>query len=68
MLGIGNIEKMALNRHLKTSSQYKRKWGLFDHILVLEILKEFCEDLEEPRSDKYYSLGNQGVKKTFGTS
>ena len=24
---------------------------------------EFDEDLEEPRSDKIYSLGNRGVKK-----
>ena len=37
-----------------------------DDFPIFEVLKEFGEDLEEPRSDKIYSSGNRGVKKGPG--
>ena len=30
------------------------------------VFKEFDEDLEEPRDEKIYSSGDQGVKKDLG--
>ena len=36
------------------------------HNKGFEVLEEFGEGLEEPRSDKIYSLGNRGVKKDPG--
>ena len=38
----------------------KRKFSIF------EVLVKFGRGLEEPRSDKIYSSGNQGVKKGPG--
>ena len=34
-----------------------------DDFPIFQILKEFGEDLEDPRIDKIYSSGNRGVKK-----
>jgi hypothetical protein len=33
---------------------------------IFEVLEEFSEDLDEPRSDEIYSSGNWGVKKGPG--
>ena len=38
----------------------------FMHNKGFEVLEEFGEGLEEPRSDKIYSSGNLGVKKDPG--
>jgi hypothetical protein len=34
-----------------------------DDFPIFQVLKEFGEDLEDPRIDKIYSSGNRGVKK-----
>ena len=41
-----------------------RVWILeIDDFPIFQVLKEFGEDLEDPRIDKIYSSGNRGVKK-----
>ena len=33
---------------------------------IFEVLEVFDKDLEEPRTEKIYSSGDQGVKKDLG--
>ena len=37
-----------------------------DDFPIFEVLKEFGQNLEKPRSDKIYSSGNRGVQKSPG--